>query len=289
MQRVAPLAIASLVVAGWACLVVRSRRVAAVAAAAASANRRGGGDRSGNGGNSGGACGEKNTAPRRGRLGRRRRPRVKVGGGDSSNINGKTTADDRIPTHSGGTWVTAIAPFDPATAVPSRTKVSAETHPHWDGETPVVVFVLAAPRGTYDDTTASTAALPAARVYAISDLCPHVAIGRLSEGDAVDLGDMEDLRTAGCASLPVVDCPVHAYVFDLRSGHCITDRRGRTPPAPVYPTRTAVVGGQRVLQVCSKPRAPVPENTVSVEAGNKAQLHLVARAMDRKFGAAEDA
>ena len=179
----------------------------------------------------------------------------------------------------------------------SRFRVSASTHPGWDGE-PVAVFCLSDGGG-----------LPQTRLFAISDACPHVAIGSLYDGDAcAGLGDLEDIVGLRAAVL----CPVHSYAFDLQTGHCVTDKGKGTPSAKVYRTRIITVSSpgaakgsknsdpsdgnssagssdnqsRRVLQIHAVPE-DAADNRVSLEAGNKAQLHLVQLALERKYGAPE--
>lgn len=202
-----------------------------------------------------------------------------------------------------------VAPAEDVVAG-ARFRVAASTHKGWEGE-PVAIFVLAG----------------GSEVYAISDPCPHVAIGSLHSGDAcAKLGDLEDIASSGLNA--AVLCPVHSYAFDLETGHCITDKSRQTPAANVYNTRIATINNpglasspqttsgiatsatptkssssieeadqpgrvptsnisRRVLQIQSVPR-PKEENRVSLEAGNKAQLHLVQLALTRKYGAMEE-
>jgi nitrite reductase/ring-hydroxylating ferredoxin subunit len=114
------------------------------------------------------------------------------------------------------------------------------------------------------------------RLHAIADACPHVAIGSLAQGDACVLADLEDLA--------VVSCPVHTFAFDLSTGHCVTDKRRKTPAASVYSTRIwRENDGSEVVQISTMPRKAV-ENVVSIDVGNRAQLRLVEIALRRKFG-----
>jgi nitrite reductase/ring-hydroxylating ferredoxin subunit len=187
----------------------------------------------------------------------------------------------------------------------ARFRVSASTHPGWEGE-PVAVFCLSGSGGGSGGGSAEP--LPEVERYAISDPCPHVAIGSLHDGDACaglgELGDLEDMAGLNAAVL----CPVHSYAFDLQTGHCITDKGRGTPSANIYRTRIITVnagaaaaqkssnanvldgGGsniRRVLQINMVPK-DTAENTVSLTAGNKAQLHLVQLALERKYGTAEE-
>jgi nitrite reductase (NADH) small subunit len=67
------------------------------------------------------------------------------------------------------------------------------------------------------------------RVYALRNVCPHQtqsfrggsAHGRIV-GDPHHLGDIE-LNEAD----PVLACPWHGWEFDLKTGHCIVDRKLR--------------------------------------------------------------
>ena len=159
--------------------------------------------------------------------------------------------------------------------------VSSSSHPGWESE-PVAIFALSSESSELE-------------FYAISDPCPHVAVGSLHDGDAcADLGDLEDI--AGTGLRAAVLCPVHSFAFDLQTGHCITDKRQGTPPARIYRTRLITVAAEsaggshstsRMLQIHTEPKETT-ENTVSLKAGNKAQLHLVQLALERKYGVAAD-
>ena len=39
---------------------------------------------------------------------------------------------------------------------------------------------------------------PQGPLYAVQDTCPHVAIGSLATGDALDAADIEDFAGSGC-------------------------------------------------------------------------------------------
>ena len=156
-----------------------------------------------------------------------------------------------------------------------------------------------------------------APVYAIQDECPHVAIGALVSGDATHIDDIENFNGTTCKA--AVSCPVHAFTFDLETGLCIAGPTGATPAARTYdvqlrplPAATAQsdasgctaaameehVAVHEVQHVgampsadsnvflWSQPRA-VPSATATEEQrqdGNRIQLHLVKKALQRKYG-----
>lgn len=158
--------------------------------------------------------------------------------------------------------VLPVSHIVPGTAV----RVTTDTHPSWPH----------APVALYGFPTTSSSSSPKLQLHAIGDACPHVAIGSLSKGDVCVLSDLEDLS--------VVSCPVHTYVFDLKTGHCLTDKRNHTPATPVYKTRIACgADGLGMVQICTTPNASVP-NKVPLDVGNAAQLALVKIGLDRKFG-----
>jgi nitrite reductase/ring-hydroxylating ferredoxin subunit len=134
-------------------------------------------------------------------------------------------------------------------------------------------------------------------VFAVQDACPHVAIGELSQGEAADVGDIEDYATSTCtaavawcapntASSPLslprrtlrLRSPVHTFVFDLHTGHCVTD--SRTPPARIYATK--LTGDGRVLVQC-KPLAQ-QQRRATIEDGHRMQMLLVEQGLDRVYG-----
>ena len=73
------------------------------------------------------------------------------------------------------------------------------------------------------------------------------------------------------------------FTFDLRTGHCISNRNNQTPPAAVYATR--LVNGRVWLR--RDPVAAAPPNEVSLDDGFRAQMALVQIGLDRKFGPAD--
>ena len=156
-----------------------------------------------------------------------------------------------------------------------KIKITPETHPKWTGRPSATLFSFK----NEESNGQSQQKLPL-RLHAIADACPHVAIGSLAKGDACVLPDLEDLA--------VVTCPVHSFAFDLTTGHCVTDKRRKTPAANVYSTRIwQDNNGKEVVQISTKVK-PVVENTVSLEVGNKAQLRLVEMALRIKFGDESD-
>ena len=150
-------------------------------------------------------------------------------------------------------------------------QINSDSHPTWTN-TPVAFFSF--PTLNQVDGYSFT-------FHAISNACPHVAIGSLSEGDACvfhprsaaqsDLVDVEDLL------LHVVSCPVHTYVFDLTTGHCLTNQ---TSSANVYNVR---VNQMEMVQIYSKPNK-AKKNHVSIEVGQQAQLKLVEIGLNKKYG-----
>ena len=143
-----------------------------------------------------------------------------------------------------------------------KIKITPETHPKWTGRPPATLFSFK----NEESNGQSQQKLPM-RLHAIADACPHVAIGSLAKGDACVLPDLEDLA--------VVTCPVHSFAFDLTTGHCVTDKRRKTPAANVYSTRIwQDNNGKEVVQISTKVK-PVVENTVSLEVG-PGVTHVVA-------------
>ena len=96
------------------------------------------------------------------------------------------------------------------------------------------------------------------------------------------LSDIEDLQGSSCG--PVVACPVHAFTFDLRTGHCISNHKkdGRlgTPPGLVFSARQERAGE---ISLFTEPLPPQP-NRVAQADGFAAQLELVRIGLDRKYG-----
>lgn len=117
--------------------------------------------------------------------------------------------------------------------------------------------------------------------WAVQEACPHAAIS-LHDADIEDFS-LEFPMTAG----PCVACPAHMYVFDVGSGHCLTN--GLTPAARTYPVHTSRAGGdgQGALHVWLG-RTPRPPPSTSVKAsravGNEIQLRLVDMGLKRRFG-----
>ena len=84
----------------------------------------------------------------------------------------------------------------------------------------------------------------------------------------------------------LLSCPAHSYVYDTRSGSCITDQNGGVTRR--WNTRVHEVGGAKVVQI-GGPMAVVEEAerpTVPKDLVNRIQLALVEKALDRKYGAA---
>ena len=71
--------------------------------------------------------------------------------------------------------------------------------------------------------------------FAIDDTCPH-------QGGSLGSGAYHEGR---------VICPLHAWVFDLRTGEC---PRGSHEPVRVYPTRC--LNGTILVQVPREPSGP---------------------------------
>lgn len=140
--------------------------------------------------------------------------------------------------------------------------------------------------------------------YAISDACPHMAIGSLSKGDALSLRDCRGGRRrsgghggddGGAAVADIEDaisaavsCPVHSFTFDLSSGQCISDAPDmRTAPATVFPSRVVTTaGGGHAIQVFTLPRPlqPIESRVCSKAEGSAVQIAILDRALDAKFG-----
>ena len=117
-------------------------------------------------------------------------------------------------------------------------------------------------------------------VYAITNACPHVSIGALAYGDAVDYPDLED-SPGGCA--PAVNCPVHAFTFDLITGQCVSDHPGqRSEPATVYPA--LMHEGRVFIRTDPKPRMSKFGRIMGQDAGFSIQMRIVEKGLARKFG-----
>ena len=58
-------------------------------------------------------------------------------------------------------------------------------------------------------------------VHCLDDACPHAGHS-LSNGD---IGDVEDIAP-GCGVDLVVSCPAHAYIYDAKSGKCLSNIGG---------------------------------------------------------------
>ena len=73
-------------------------------------------------------------------------------------------------------------------------------------------------------------------VYAVENLCPH-------NGAPVEGGFVHDAT---------ITCAAHGFLFDLGSGRCVGQRRGRTPPLTTM--RAWIADGRVLVSVPSGPR-----------------------------------
>ena len=117
--------------------------------------------------------------------------------------------------------------------------------------------------------------------WAMQLACPHASIS-LACSDIEDLSD-----TFPSTSGPCIACPAHMYVFDLGSGHCLTDRL--TPRGRVYDVRTSThtsADGRvtRGLWVARTPKPDIADCKPDIAVGNAIQLKLVEKGLRRRFG-----
>ena len=109
-----------------------------------------------------------------------------------------------------------------------------------------------------------------------------MAIGSLAKGGACLVNEITDIEDI-VVDRGVVMCPEHSFCFDLRTGKCVTQQpRPGTSPLRARCYDVVVARGGEVL-LSRHPRGGgdpvVVENELSLEVGNKAQLHLVRRAI----------
>ena len=111
----------------------------------------------------------------------------------------------------------------------------------------------------------------------------------MKESDIEDLGQSCPGKLQG----PCIACPAHTYVFDARTGHCLTD--DYTPSARIYSVKRTTSGASTVLWVAREPNQPVSdqgggrhEQGIGTDEGNAIQLLMVEKALKRRFGDDED-
>eukprot|EP00947_MAST-08B_sp_MAST-8B-sp1_P001804 g1804.t1 len=92
-------------------------------------------------------------------------------------------------------------------------------------------------------------------------------------------GSADAASAAAKNIIPAVACPVHSFVFDLRTGHCLTNHT-HVPSGPVYATRVLEPLGVVFL---AREATPQADNQVSLEDGQSTQRAIVKAAIDRKF------
>lgn len=124
------------------------------------------------------------------------------------------------------------------------------------------------------------------RVYAAQNACPHA-------GGALHTGEIEDIEvpsprvrdgtTADTERLACIACPAHSHVFELSTGHCLTDKE--TTPARVYATK---VDGNGFVCISRSAVEPSGTRVSTINALPKGtvdaiQLQMVATALERKF------
>eukprot|EP00941_MAST-03F_sp_MAST-3F-sp1_P002391 g2391.t1 len=121
------------------------------------------------------------------------------------------------------------------------------------------------------------------KIYAIQDECPHVAVGHLSKGEADEIEDFDFEKNRNKCKA-AVSCPIHAFVFDLDTGACVT----------VDPCEDAKVFEVDVrndeIWVKTEPKhfEESKREWIGTAEGNRMQLHLVEKALNRVYGTEED-
>lgn len=114
-------------------------------------------------------------------------------------------------------------------------------------------------------------------VFAIGNTCPHAGYP-LGDGDIEDLDGAIDC--AGKLDAPVVSCPAHSYLFDLRRGTCITEKP-RCDPAAVFPVELR--DGRVFLGTQPKTGGEIGARVLTTDEANKTQLAMVGLALERKY------
>jgi nitrite reductase/ring-hydroxylating ferredoxin subunit len=109
--------------------------------------------------------------------------------------------------------------------------------------------------------------------FAICNACPHF-------GYPLHEGEIEKLPNS-LLGAPVVSCPAHAYLFDMKRGTCVTN--GGCAPAAVYAAR--VVGAELYLsEMPVEDGAEVGEHVLDRAQANALQLQMVDLALRNKYG-----
>mmetsp|Transcript_2642 Transcript_2642/g.8263 ORF Transcript_2642/g.8263 Transcript_2642/m.8263 type:complete len:155 (-) Transcript_2642:1002-1466(-) len=136
-------------------------------------------------------------------------------------------------------------------------------------------------RGVYCKETSPAVAIFASRadeLFAVDAACPHAG-HRLSSGHCLDPTDIEDLLDGAGV---VVSCPAHSYVYDLRSGDCVSALGG----GPGRCVKRPVKLEGDVVYVRTDQALPTTSLDVPVEHRNQISLRIVDHALDAKYGAA---
>ena len=119
------------------------------------------------------------------------------------------------------------------------------------------------------------------RLFCVETPCPHAG-HRLSNGHALDPGDVEDLVTEKAGLGVLVSCPAHSYVYDTRSGECVSAFGGGPGRAVVHPTR--LVGDIVQVDLVPSPAATEALAGLDTETRNAIGMRCVEQALAIKFG-----
>jgi nitrite reductase/ring-hydroxylating ferredoxin subunit len=114
-------------------------------------------------------------------------------------------------------------------------------------------------------------------IYAVEDACPHAGHS-LSGGDQLKINDIEDLAP-GCNLGTILACPAHAFIYDMKSGYCLSN-----PDGGRYAERWEVIRNGSHFTIGNKFPKSMDVPRVTKEQSDKIQLMLVGQALDRKYG-----